>query len=409
MHLPANAPLTQWLHYIEDLHPSEIDLGLTRLQRVAQRLLAAARIPFVYSVAGTNGKGTTSAALAALSQAAGLRVGCYSSPHIQRFNERININGQAVADQELTAAFAQVEAARGDVSLSYFEYTTLAALLVFTHHALDVWVLEVGLGGRLDAVNIIDADVAVITSIGLDHQDFLGSDLAGIGREKAGIARAGRPLVLGKGADNNGVLVQAEHCGAPLYRYSSSHGATAAELYWHNGSVALPAISIPHSNAACALQAFALGPGQLTTEQLAQVLQRVELPGRMQRLTYGDADLIADVGHNPQAAEYLCTQLCGRSFHLVLGMLMNKDARGFIAALQPLCKTLSLVSLDVPRGHKAASLATAAGVGNAHCYACVPQAITAIAQQHPGEDLFVGGSFYTVQAAFDFLGYSVGA
>ncbi|MEJ2043183.1 MAG: bifunctional folylpolyglutamate synthase/dihydrofolate synthase [Reinekea sp.] len=404
-----SSSLSEWLQYIEAIHLSEIDLGLERLQQVSSRLFSAPVDSFVYTVAGTNGKGTTTAVLSALSMAAGLRVGWYSSPHIHRFNERVRINGIPVSDQALVKAFSRVEQARDEVSLSYFEYTTLAAFLVFAERNLDVWVLEVGLGGRLDAVNIIDPDISIITSIGMDHEDFLGNDIDGIGQEKAGIARQGAPLILGKDADIKGVIETAEAASAMIQSFGETHGVSGNELFWQSQRLIIEDIAIPKINAACALQAFAQGPGDLLLGQIRSVLQNLKMSGRLQRVSIGSSEVVLDVGHNPHAGAYICSELAGRQYHLIIGMLNNKDVAGFVRELQPICHSLSFVTLDVTKGNSAGTMQALYQDVDSETFASVGEALDALSHRYPSEDLFVGGSFYTVQQALDWLEHSRGS
>ncbi|MFQ3282987.1 bifunctional folylpolyglutamate synthase/dihydrofolate synthase, partial [Reinekea sp.] len=282
--LPSvNSSLDEWLAYIESIHPTEIELGLQRLTMVADRLLQRqTKPPIIFTVAGTNGKGTTTAALSALACEAGFKTGWYSSPHLFVFNERIRINGVAVNDQQLVDAFAAIERVRGDISLSYFEYTTLAAIWLFIAEQVDVWVLEVGLGGRLDAVNVFDADVAVVTTIGIDHESFLGSDIDVIGYEKAGICRANKPVILGSDAMPQGLFNEIERRGAHLHRFNDHHGVKSRVLFWHDGQLSTEGISIPHDNAATALQAFALSGINISTVNAQRALMSIRMPGRMQ-------------------------------------------------------------------------------------------------------------------------------
>ena len=393
--------LNEWLRYIEAIHPTEIELGLDRLKRVAAKLLQKSP-PTVMTVAGTNGKGTTSAAIAALCQTAGAKVGLYTSPHLFRFNERIRLNNEPVADKLLVDAFQAVEQARGDVSLSYFEYTTLAAFWVFEHAQLDAWVLEIGLGGRLDAVNLIDPDIAVVTNVGLDHQGFLGDTLEEIGREKAGICRAGRPLVLGSEVPES-VLNTAQSVGARLYPFGQSHGLDDNRLYWQAGESRQLSLGLPRANAAAALQAFALSPWSLPVDECLSVLQTLSVPGRLQPFQHKGRRVIVDVGHNPHAAAYIASQLLPERFHVVLGMLTDKDSDGFIRALQPAMLSLSTLSLNVPRGLSAQALA-ARTTQPVLCQAdSIEELMAVLDREHPGEPLFIGGSFYTVCAAMEFL------
>lgn len=400
MHLSTD--LNEWLHYIEAIHPREIDLGLDRLKLVSQALLTESP-PQVFTVAGTNGKGTTSAAIAALCQKAGQRVGLYTSPHLFRFNERINIDQLPVQDDELVRAFEAVEAARGDISLSYFEYTTLAALWLFEQAQLDVWVLEVGLGGRLDAVNVIPPDIAIITNVGLDHQGFLGDSIEAIGREKAGICRAGKPVVFGSEDLPASVTDVANQSQAHIYDFGHRHGCSEHRLYWEGGEMALPVPGLPAANAAAALQAFALSPWTLTSQQCAEVLTALHVVGRMQSFTVNGRSIIVDVGHNPHAGAYIAGRLRPEKRHILLGMLSDKDPAGFAAALAPVALTFSTVRLSVSRGLTASELSDRLQQPVWQQVDQIGQYLDLLERDHPGEPLFIGGSFYTVCAAIEYL------
>lgn len=404
---PESAALEDWLAWLEHLHSQEIDLGLERLVVVAARLhlpLSLAQRspgPYVFTVAGTNGKGSTCAALQSMAMEAGLEVGLYSSPHLLRFNERIMLNGREVEDEQLVAAFRQIECVRQGVSLTYFEYTTLAALLIFTQSDLDVWVLEVGLGGRLDAVNLVDANCAVLTTVGLDHQSFLGDNLEQIGFEKAGVFRAGQPAVLGSPALPASVEQQGQRVGAQLQPYGVTHGIAGDELFWGNGqrlAIAELGSTVPLANQVTAAQAFSLSPFALPATAVKQALNAVALAGRCQRLTWQGRTLVLDVGHNPHAAEYLAAHLAGQRWHLILGMLSDKDVAGVVAALRPLTKDISLVSLGVPRGLTAEALQQRATLGDAQCYDSMSQALAAVCASEDDAPVLVCGSFYTVAA-----------
>jgi dihydrofolate synthase/folylpolyglutamate synthase len=403
MHLSINSSLDEWLCYIESIHPTEIDLGLTRLQAVAGKLLGNSGQPFVFTVAGTNGKGSTTAVLTALSLAAGETVGWYTSPHILRFNERIVINGQPVNDAQLVEAFCVVEAARGETTLSYFEFTTLAAFYLFSRENLSVWVLEVGLGGRLDAVNIVDPDVAVVTTIGLDHQSFLGTDLNAIGAEKAGICRNGKPVVLGSANLPESVVETARATGAFIYPFGVNHGVTEHEIYWQGGHCAVSDISMPLDNVATAVQAFALSPFQLHMEQVSDVVHQLSMAGRFQKASYRQSEVVVDVGHNPLAGAYIAARLAHRRLHFIIGMLEDKDAKGFVEALMPVVKTLSFVSLSGHRGLSAQALADKVAIKGAQCFDSMADALEATYEAYPGESIFIGGSFLTVAAALSIL------
>lgn len=404
MHLPPEASLGDWLAYLEQLHTQAIDLGLERVAVVAERLnlplgKGGRSRPVVYTVAGTNGKGSTCDALRQLSLAAGCRVGFYSSPHLIRFNERVVIDQSEVNDETLIRAFERVEAVRGDTSLTYFEFTTLAAFVIFNDADLDVWVLEVGLGGRLDAVNLVDADVTVVTTVDRDHEAFLGSDLEIIGREKAGIFRAGSPAVLGSEPLPASVYATADRLQAPLWPYGRQHGADAQTLWWQSGRISRSEITatVPAANLATAVQAFMLGGFELEAETVKAALNQVRLPGRMQWVTRNGRRYVLDVGHNPHAARYLAEQLASESWSVVLGMLADKDVENVVQALSPLAGDWYLASLDVPRGLTARQLRHRTTLANAQCYDSVTAAIDAAGQEE--RPVLICGSFYTVSEA----------
>ncbi len=390
--------LAQWLSRIQLLHPQEIDMGLERVQIVANRLALKKTAPFVITVTGTNGKGSHVATLDALFRAEGLRVGCYTSPHLLHYNERVCVQGVPVSDQALVRAFEQIEAARQEISLSYFEFGTLAALLIFQDAELDAVVLEVGLGGRLDAVNIIDADIAVVSSIDLDHQEWLGDTREAIAREKAGIFRAGKPVVCGECEPPQSLLDAAAALNCPVYLpgrdYTWTTDACAGmPQHWSWLGVcavdttllplALDDLTIPRlalSNVASALQAAALSGllsraitdptdfqvsinNNLTALQLSGRQQWLPLPGSAQRV-------MVDVAHNPHAARALAERLqreqaerlrdpMGKAcqIHLVLAMMADKDHQGFYCALEKQVDFWYIAHFDLARCLPAATLA----------------------------------------------------
>lgn len=412
--------LDGWLRYIEACHPSEIELGLTRLAQVAQRLPIDLSRSLRIVVGGTNGKGSTLAMLDAVLRAQGLSTGVYTSPHFLRYNERIQLNGQPVADQQLCAVFAQIEQARGDIPLTYFEYGTLAALLVFSQAAVDVALLEVGLGGRLDAVNLVDADIAVVTTVALDHTDWLGPDRESIGFEKAGIFRAGKPALCGDPDAPTTLVGHAEHLGAPLYRngidYRYRREADGWDWSGHNGAGEavryhrLPLPGLPLANAALVVQILQLLPWAIDEQALRGGLQNARLTGRMQPASLGQLALTLDVAHNPEAAAYLAAQLqqtaAAGEVHLVLGMLADKDIPAVIEALAPAIRHWYPVSLEVPRGARAEVLVAAlerAGVPmqQVHPAASVAAALTHLQAQPIDGRVVVAGSFYTVAQALE--------
>ncbi|WP_210395419.1 bifunctional tetrahydrofolate synthase/dihydrofolate synthase [Motiliproteus sediminis] len=413
--LPNN--LHQWLAFIEASHPSEIDLGLERVAAVAALLQLTP--PRVVTVAGTNGKGSTVALMRAVAVAHGLRVGCYSSPHFIRYNERVSIDGSLVDDDSLCDAFVVVEQARqqAKVSLTYFEYGTLAALWLFSQQSLDLWLLEVGLGGRLDAVNLVDADVAVVTTVALDHQDWLGSDRDKIGYEKAGIARPARPLIFGDADLPASVSSYAADLGAPLLRWGIEFGPAAEpqESWCWRGLSAdgtsltlsdLPVPQLPFANASTALQALASAGVQLLPAEVREGLQGVSLTGRMQCMWRDGRELVLDVAHNPHAAGYLAAQLppCDGTTWCVAAMLGDKDVESTLAALRPRIDRWRVASLGCPRGEKAGRLLAALEGADAESLESVAAALdSALAESAVGDRILVMGSFYTVAAALDAL------
>jgi dihydrofolate synthase / folylpolyglutamate synthase len=415
--------LAQWLAFIETLHPKSIALGLDRIAAVAARMAMRVACP-VITVAGTNGKGSTCAIAESIYRCAGYRTGLYASPHLLRFNERVRIAGKEAEDAALADAFAVVEAARdiGDgapTPLTYFEYTTLAALHLFAAARLDVLILEVGLGGRLDAVNLVDADVAVVTTIGIDHVDWLGTTREAIGREKAGIFRKGRTAICGD-ADPPHSLVDAAHAaGATLWRIGVDYRYAAQRMQWrYEGpggaryGLPLPALRGAYqlANAATALAALDALRVRLPVAAGAvrDGLVQVELPGRFQVLP-GRPAVVLDVAHNPQAAGALSETLSTMGFFsrtlAVFGMLGDKDIDTVARILAPRVDCWYIAPLPGPRGASAARLATAlahAGVDAAaiRAFDDIAQAFDA-ARNAAGETdrIAAFGSFLTVAAA----------
>ncbi|WP_280553800.1 folylpolyglutamate synthase/dihydrofolate synthase family protein [Halomonas sp. 25-S5] len=446
--LPDTLPA--WLARLEAAHPVGIDLGLERVAEVARRmgLFDAPLAGRVITVAGTNGKGSTVAMLEALARAHGLPTATYTSPHLLRYNERLRLDGQETDDATLIAGFEAVEAARlaGEpVSLTYFEVGTLGALWAIARGRADLAILEVGLGGRLDAVNIIDPDVAVITTVAQDHAAFLGTDLQGIGREKAGILRAGRPAVLGSTTLPDSVRQVASELGAAIYALDESfcregegegwrfrsfrslfggrpqssgpfgvrpqpsrqvqHGALFQQRPPHPGSdpktlTDLPDPGLPLDNAATALQALSLVGVDLDADACRRALAGVHLPGRLQWL----GQWCLDVGHNPHAAGYLAQRLTarpctGRTIAL-LGMLADKDADGVIAVLSPVVDAWVPVSLAGERARTADDLAERLARHGGEVWhrgsSPVEAAEWLAARLAPEDRVLVCGSFFTV-------------
>jgi len=365
-----HAPLTEWLAYLETLHPTAIDMGLARITEVSKRLnltLPCVRI----TVGGTNGKGSTCALLEAIYLAAGYKVGTYSSPHLVRYNERIRLNGAEAEDADIIEQFVRIEQARGEITLSYFEFATLAALLLFEERRVDVAVLEVGLGGRLDAVNMIDADCAIVTSVDLDHQEYLGNDREKVGWEKAHIFRKGRPAICSDPVPPKSLVNYAGSIGADLWLFGRDFNYSGDRLQWAYGgreqrrnSLAYPALRGANQllNASAALAAIeALHSSLAVPQQAVRIgLSQVSLPGRMQILP-GMPSIVLDVAHNPHAAGALGQGLDAMpsvpETHAVLGMYADKDAEGVVRLMASRVTHWHCVTLDGPRGMKAETLA----------------------------------------------------
>ena len=399
----ATSPLATWLSYLETLHGKTIDMGLERVSRVAATLGVTRPAPFVFTVAGTNGKGTTCRLLEAMLIAAGYRVGVYSSPHLVRYTERVRIQGKELAEARHTASFAHIEAARGDTSLSYFEYGTLSALWLFNAEQVDVAILEVGLGGRLDATNLVDADVAVITSIALDHTDWLGPDRESIGREKAGVFRAGKPAVVGEPDMPQSIADVAREKGALLLQRDKQWRYTVDADSWrfsdaHGELNALPLPLVPQANAATALAALRASGLKVSEAAIRDALAGATLPGRFQIVQQAPR-VILDVAHNPHAAAYLAQRLvqqptAGRTL-AVVGMLHDKDIAGTLACLEPVVDSWYCAPLDGPRGAKAEELT--AHLGKGELFDSVAAAWQCAMSQASAQDtVLVCGSFHTV-------------
>jgi len=406
--------LAEWLDYIERIHPKSIQLGLERVAKVRDAMgkpISAA----VFTVAGTNGKGSTCAMLESILLAAGYKVGLYTSPHLLRYNERVRIDGVPVGDERLCAAFEAVEHARGDITLTYFEFGTLAAWEIFTSRPLDAVILEVGLGGRLDAVNAFDTDCALLISVDLDHMEYLGNTRESIGSEKAGIFRAGKPAIVADADPPRSVLDRAAAIGADLLLIGREFGFRQQGqqwMYWgpngRRGGLAAPALRGERqlANAAAALAALDALRMRLPMgmQDIRNGLARLELPARFQVLP-GRPTVVLDVAHNPQAAGVLADNLAVMGFHpetyAVFGMLKDKDIEGVCRALKDKFSAWFAAGLSVPRGASADTLAralSAAGAsGEVACFEN-PREAYAAARKRSGENdrIVVFGSFHTV-------------
>jgi len=416
--------LSAWLSYLETLHPTEIELGLGRVSQVAAELELDFSSKTVISIGGTNGKGSTSCFLANLLLAAGKSVGLYSSPHILKYNERVTINGSQVEDLTLCRAFARIEQARKSVSLTYFEFGTLAALLIFAESKVDYLVLEVGLGGRLDAVNIVDADLAVITNIALDHTQWLGDTREKIAYEKAGILRQGRPIIFGEKNLPQSLEAQINHKETTLYQSGKDFNAHITDGHWYwqglnnrkeqcsyQIKLSWPSLlSCYPANAAMSLQALLLLNLEPTEALLEQAFKQAVLRGRLQ-IVQRAYSLVLDVAHNPHAAAYLCENMRhyfpGRNIHILLAMLSDKDSKKTLAALQEIAGSWYLASLENSRGSKANMLYNELQISarnKASKFDSVQEAFHEAEKNMQSDDvLLVTGSFYTVADVLELI------
>lgn len=408
------ATLDEWLVWQETLHPKSIDLGLARARKVFQALDPNPQIPFTLTVAGTNGKGSCVAMLEAMLRAEGYRVGSYTSPHLLRYNERMRIDGECLTDAALCEAFERIDRARGNTSLSFFEFGTLAALDIFSKAALDVQILEVGLGGRLDAVNLIDADGALISSIDFDHQDWLGVTRDSIAVEKAGILRAGRPAIVGDPAPPAALLAYAQAHGIQPLCQGRDFAFEKADGEWNwfgqTGRIErlpLPALLGDHQfyNASAVIQLLSSVSDRLpvTQDSIRRGLESVSLPGRFHYVD-GPVPLLLDVAHNPQSVkmlvDYLVQRFPGKRIHAVFAMMRDKDIAGVVKHLQNVIDSWYLAPLKMPR---AAPEALLLELMQPHCakvygsFADAPAAFAAARRNAQNGDLVVVfGSFFLV-------------
>ena len=409
--------LDGWLAHCERLHPVTIDMTLNRVAAVRDRLALRFEVP-VISVAGTNGKGSTCAMLESIARQAGYRVGLYIKPHLVHFEERCRVDGEPVAADLLLPHFSAVEAARGDITLTWFEFTTLAILRALSLTPLDLVILEVGMGGRLDAVNAVDADCAVITSIALDHIEFLGPDREAIGFEKAGIMRAGKPVVVSDPEPPASLIRHAESLGADLWRLGTDFNVQGDPQQWawsgrgrRYSGLAYPALRGANQllNAAGALAALQTLRDRLpvTAQAVRSGLALVELPGRFQ-IVPGEPVLVLDVAHNPQAVGALALNLDQMGFyprtHAVFGAMRDKDIAALLPYLTPLVDHWYLTDLPLPRAAMATELAAlvraAPGALNPATISLHADPAAALqaaaAAANPADRIVVFGSFHTV-------------
>ena len=412
----AMSDLETWLCYLEQLHPSSIELGLERVKSVAERLDLLQPAPYIFTVAGTNGKGTTCRTLEMILLAANKRVGVYSSPHLLRFTERVRINNQESTPSDTVKAFAAIEKARGDVSLTYFEYATLAALYQFKQAQLDIVILEVGLGGRLDATNIVDADIAIITTIGIDHVEYLGNTRESIGQEKAGIFKPKSIAVVGEPEIPSSILDVAHAINCPIFAVNKDWSYQQIDkLSWQfNSSIKqyknLPIPHVPLDNAATAIAALSYSPFSITQKQIDSALEKTSLIGRFQ-IIQSSPTVIVDVAHNPHAASYLVKQIellkqqqstVGK-VRFVIGMLKDKDIKSTLSIFN--ADQWYCASLYGERGCNADILKQflqEENVANIATFDSVYEAYQKAMQEAKEDDIIViCGSFHTVSAVLD--------
>lgn len=409
--------LEGWLRWQETLHPTTIDLGLERAAEVFAALNPKSVKPPTITVAGTNGKGSCIAYLDSIYRTQGYRVGTYTSPHILKYNERIKIDGQPVSDDIICAAFERIESVRRGISLSYFEFGTLAALDIFWRSGLDVQLLEVGMGGRLDAVNIVDPDTCIISSIGVDHVQWLGNDRESIGREKAGIMRRQTPAVVGEPNPPASLLKTAKDINALLFLFGQDFGYTLNEntWEWHGGKSAITRLPYPplkggHQlrNAASAILAIDQMTALLPVDEAAirSGLQQTRLTGRFQLLNWsGKAPLLLDVGHNPEAvatlAAHLQTDYPGKRIQAVFTMMKDKDIAGVLNIMKPFIQHWHYVPIANNRAPSLAAMREIflqSGIVNVSFdHHTINDALAAAQSQTQADDLIlVFGSFFLV-------------
>jgi dihydrofolate synthase/folylpolyglutamate synthase len=404
--LPAGSPLSAWLTWLETLSPHEIDMGLERVREVLDRL--DLRLPeHVLIIGGTNGKGSSVAMAGALLQAAGYSVGSYTSPHIVEYNERIAVGDRLASDDEIIAAFEAIEAVRDEVPLTYFEYGTLAAFVVFAEAGLDVWLLEVGMGGRLDATNVVDPTAALITNVALDHCAWLGNDVETIAVEKAGIMRSGVPVVYGGVEVPDAIVRHADAIGARLLLRDRDYSLDGIPQPGLPG-----AFQVGNAAAVVAMLRAAGLQSAVDEELVARVLPNVRLAGRGQRIVQDGVEWLLDVAHNPAAAtrigELLSAEPAVGNTIAVIGMLDDKDVEGVVAPLDAHVDLWIAVTADNPRSIPAGELARRiAGASNRPCLiaSSLAEALQAARREAADSDrILVAGSFYVVGPVLESLG-----
>ncbi len=410
--------LEQWLNWQESLHFTAIELGLERCRRVANNMGMLKPAHTVISVAGTNGKGSSVNMLDAILRQAGYRVGRYTSPHLLKYNERICIDGLPVSDDDLCESFDRIDRARGDISLTYFEFGTLAALDLFRQAQIDIAILEVGLGGRLDAVNILDADIALICSIDLDHQQWLGDSRESIGREKAGILRNKAPAICSDPNPPQTILDCAEALGTPIYIASHDFHYNSEGQYWSWLTDSNKLTELPRPMQYCDFQLQNAAGVMMVLEKIKQQypvsidhirqgLSSFRLSGRMQ-LIPGEVQKILDVAHNRQSVQALINNLksipCQGKTHLLVGMLKDKDHKYFLQELNEIADSWNIISIKQERGCEAQYLVNSLNelniINEVYAFDCVSDALSDLHERAlAGDRIVITGSFLTVGAA----------
>ena len=405
----------EWLDWIAALNDKEIELGLDRVKEVAERLhIKPPTHTSVITIGGTNGKGSTVEGLNAIYLAAGYHVGAFTSPMLFKFNEQVRINGKPIEDDLLCQAFSQIEKSRGDIRLTPFEYHTLAALLIFQKFPLDVWLLEVGLGGRLDAVNIIDADVAIVTSIDLDHMDWLGETREKIASEKAGIFRANKPAICGDLNPPNTLIQKAQDLNAPLFCQNKNFSYHQHEMTWtwqyeKNKYKNLPLCALALQNMSTVMMAVQLLQEKLPVSRMAidEALTKVNLPGRVQIIP-GEVTKIFDVSHNPASIAYLAKRLhempCHGKTLAVFSMLADKDINDSVAVIADQISKWYVAPLFCKRAANAESLKKifqSLAIQTVDFSASIETAYSkAQTDAQPGDRIIMFGSFHTIAALY---------
>ncbi|GAA5098401.1 bifunctional tetrahydrofolate synthase/dihydrofolate synthase [Wohlfahrtiimonas larvae] len=417
--------LNHWLTELEKIHPLAMDFKLERIQQVFQQLNLSAIAPFIITVAGTNGKGSTTNTVAAICHAAGVSVGLYTSPHMHYFNERIQINGQNATDDEIIEAFEAIQIARGEITLTYFEFATLAAFYLFHKHKVDIAVLEVGLGGRLDATNIVNADIAIITPIDLDHTNLLGNTITEIAYEKAGIIKPNALVISAENMPNISIIEQAQrtqskllHANKDFQYYKIDDTTWHYQLNEQSFNLPMPKLQGDHQlqNAAAAITALFNSPmkDQLTESIIADGLLNTQLKGRFEKVIHNNSEFYFDVTHNPQGATILHNLLKpyrakGQKVIAVLGMLKDKDAANLASVLNDDIQTWVLASLEGDRGQTAEQLKERIEPFLSHNHTVLTENLVADACQKAlsikqnDDIILVFGSFHTVSEGLDWI------